>query len=184
MNENVAQEILHELFSSLETLDTQNAAILQLLREKGMASEEELASCMERAGDMASVRWRAVRVRVDYLLSSAMKAEEEAAERKKKESPKNAENTEKTEGDATQSRDVETEAEAKSETQSETKSNTKTKAQTPETKETGDDAGGGKKGAADKKGESSAAASSVQKNPNPEDKDKDKAGKPESQTAA
>ena len=43
MNENIAQEVLHELFSSLEALDTQSTAILQFLKRKGIATEEELA---------------------------------------------------------------------------------------------------------------------------------------------
>lgn len=35
MNESITQEILHELFSSLEALETQNAAILQFLNGQG-----------------------------------------------------------------------------------------------------------------------------------------------------
>src|SRR5260370_19319403 len=90
MNESITQEILHELFSSLEALETQNAAILQFLNDKGIANEEELAPYFERAGNASSVRWRGVRVRIDYLLSSAMKAAEQDA---RKEPPKTAEKT-------------------------------------------------------------------------------------------
>lgn len=85
MDEKIVQEILHELFSSLETLDTQSTAILQFLKDKGIANDKELASHLEHAGNASSVRWRAVRVRIDYLLSSAIKAAEQDA---KKESPK------------------------------------------------------------------------------------------------
>src|ERR1700685_3854306 len=92
MDEKIVQEILHELLSSLETLDTQSTAILQFLKDKGIASDEELASHLEQAGNASSVRWRAVRVRIDYLLSGAIKAAEAAdADAKKKEFPNPAE---------------------------------------------------------------------------------------------
>jgi len=92
MNENIAQEVLHELFSSLEALDTLSTAILQFLKRKGIATEEELAPYLEQAGDASNVRWRAARVRIDYLLSSAMKAAEQDA---RKEPPKTAEDSQK-----------------------------------------------------------------------------------------
>jgi hypothetical protein len=86
------QEILHELFSSLEALDTQSSAILQFLSDKGIAKDEELASHLEQAGNASNVRWRAVRVRIDYLISGAIKAAEQEARRPdKQESPKTAE---------------------------------------------------------------------------------------------
>jgi len=87
-NEKIAQEILHELFPAFEALETQSAALLQLLKDKGIANEEELAAHFEQAGKASSVRWLAVRVRIDYLLSSAMKTAEQDV---KKESPKTTE---------------------------------------------------------------------------------------------
>jgi len=87
-NNNIVQEILHDLFSSMEALETQNTAILQFLKDKGIATDEELASHLEQAGNASSVRWRGVRVRADYLFASAIKAAEQAAE---KQSPKPAE---------------------------------------------------------------------------------------------
>src|SRR5882762_4455949 len=84
---NIVQEILHDLFSSMEALETQNAAILQFLKDKGIATDEELTSHLEQAGNASSVRWRGVRVRADYLFASAIKAAEQAAQ---KESPKPA----------------------------------------------------------------------------------------------
>jgi len=89
MNENIAQEILQELFSSLEALETQSTAISSFLKDKGIATEEELAPHFEPARKASSVRWRAARVRIDYLLSSAMKTAEENAH---EESPKTADN--------------------------------------------------------------------------------------------
>src|SRR5438874_10418034 len=75
-NNNFVQEIFHDLFSSMETLETQNTAVLQFLKDKGIATDEELASHLEQAGDASSVRWRGVRVRADYLFASAVKAAE------------------------------------------------------------------------------------------------------------
>jgi hypothetical protein len=84
-NNNIVQEILHDLFSSMEALETQNTAILQFLKDKGIATDEELVSHLEQAGNASSVRWRGVRVRADYLFASAIKAAEQAAQ---KESPR------------------------------------------------------------------------------------------------
>lgn len=81
MDEDIAREILDELFSSLETLETQSAAILRFVKDKGLASERDLASYFEQAGNTSNVRWRAARVRIDHLLASAFKA----ADRKAKE---------------------------------------------------------------------------------------------------
>src|SRR6267143_2013350 len=78
---NFVQEIFHDLFSSMEALETQNTAVLQFLKDKGIATNEELASHLEQAGNASSVRWRGVRVRADYLFASAVKAAEQAAER-------------------------------------------------------------------------------------------------------
>jgi hypothetical protein len=89
MNEKIAQEILHELFPAFEASETRSAALLQLLKDKGIANEEELAAHFEQAGKASSVRWLAVRVRIEYLLSPAMKTSEPDV---KKESPKTTEN--------------------------------------------------------------------------------------------
>jgi hypothetical protein len=104
-NNNIVQEILHDLFSSLEALETQNTAILQFLKDKGIATDEELASHLEQAGKASSVRWRGVRVRADYLFASAIKAAEQAAE---KESPKPAENKQEAKAATKQSDEKET----------------------------------------------------------------------------
>lgn len=89
MKEDIAQEILHELFSSLEALDTQVTAVLQFLKDKESANGEDLAPYLEQAGNASNVRWRAARVRIDYLLSSAMKTAEQDV---KEELPKATEN--------------------------------------------------------------------------------------------
>jgi hypothetical protein len=90
MDENVVREMLHELFTSLEALETQSSAIMQFLKDKGITNQEELAPYLERAGNASNVRWLAARVRMDHLLSSAMKIPEKET---RKEPPKVTENS-------------------------------------------------------------------------------------------
>jgi hypothetical protein len=104
-NINFVQEIFHDLFSSMEALETQNTAIAQFLKDKGIATDEKLASHLEQAGNASSIRWRGVRVRADYLFSSAIKAAEQVAER---ESTKHAEMKPESKPDTRQSGGKET----------------------------------------------------------------------------
>jgi hypothetical protein len=104
-NTNIVEEILHDLFSSMEALETQNTAILQFLKDKGIATDEELAPHLEQAGNASGVRWRGVRVRADYLFASAIKAAEQAAEKK---SPKPAETEQEAKAATKQSDEKET----------------------------------------------------------------------------
>jgi len=80
MDEEVLQQIFDELISSLEPLETHNAALLQFLKAKGLASDEELAPFIKQAANTSSVRWLGVRVRIDSLLSNAMKSRENETE--------------------------------------------------------------------------------------------------------
>src|ERR1700680_3389325 len=81
------KEILDELFSLLETLETQSLALTQFLKDQGIATEEKLAPYLDRAGNTSSVKWRAARARMQYLLSP-VKKENDKEKDKNKESEK------------------------------------------------------------------------------------------------
>jgi len=80
VDEKIVQGIVQELCSSLETLDTQSTAVLQFMKSKGMGTDDEIAACLEEAGKASSVRWRAARARIDYLVAGAFRAAEKSAE--------------------------------------------------------------------------------------------------------
>jgi hypothetical protein len=78
VSDNPAQQALDELFPYFEGLETQTAAILQFLKDKGIATEEQLAPCLEQARNASGVKWRAARVRMEYLFSSQSQGTESA----------------------------------------------------------------------------------------------------------
>jgi hypothetical protein len=82
MDEEIVKQILDELFSSFEDLETRSAALLLFLKDQGIATEEKLAPFFEQAGNTSEVRWRAARVRMGALLASALKTPEPPAEKK------------------------------------------------------------------------------------------------------
>jgi len=90
MDSDIADELLNELFSTFETIDTQSGAILQFLKDKGMATDEQLAPYIEQAGNASNVRWRAARIRINSLLASAAKKTEEMLVRKAEEAAQKA----------------------------------------------------------------------------------------------
>ena len=47
MDFNVAEQVLEELLPSLEALETQSAAILQFLKDRGLVTDEQLAPYLE-----------------------------------------------------------------------------------------------------------------------------------------
>jgi hypothetical protein len=98
MDENATDEVLNELFSALESAETQSGAILQFLKDKNLATDEDLAPYLQQAGNASSVRWMAARVRIRSLLASAIRNAEqeidtkvEKAVHKKDETPRKQE---------------------------------------------------------------------------------------------
>jgi hypothetical protein len=83
------KEILEELFSLLESLETQIMALTQFLKDQGIATDEKLGPYLDRAGNASSVKWRAARARMQYLLSPVPKqsSDKEEKEKDKKKEP-------------------------------------------------------------------------------------------------
>lgn len=77
------KEILDELFSLLETFETQSIAIMQFLKDQGIATDEKLAPYLDSAGNASSVKWRAARARMQYLLSPIQKEKKDGEQAEK-----------------------------------------------------------------------------------------------------
>jgi hypothetical protein len=95
MDSEIANEILEELTSALQRLETQSAGLLEFVKEKGIAKEDDLAPYLERAGAASAVRWRATRVRMARLFESAQKKAEQAADRDTAAAPQKEQEPEK-----------------------------------------------------------------------------------------
>ncbi len=74
-------EVLGELFTLLEAQETQSAAVLQFLKDQGIATEEKLAPYLEQAGNGSNVKWRAARKRMEYLLTPIPSAAPDSAKK-------------------------------------------------------------------------------------------------------
>jgi len=84
------KEVLSELFALLEAQETNSAALLQLLKDQGIASDEKLSTYLEQAGRGSNVKWRAARMRMEYLLTPIQK-ETADKDNSKQAEPKEAE---------------------------------------------------------------------------------------------
>jgi hypothetical protein len=83
MNANLAQELLNEMGSSLESLEAQHAALLQFLKDKGTVTDKKFAPYLTQAGKASNVRWRAARARLERIISTEKEREEQLAEKEK-----------------------------------------------------------------------------------------------------
>jgi hypothetical protein len=77
VDDKLVRQVFEELLPSLEALDTKCAAILQFLKNKGIANDDELAPYFEEAGNASNVRWGAARLRINHLLSTTQAAEKD-----------------------------------------------------------------------------------------------------------
>ena len=59
------KEILSDLFALLETQETNSTAVLRLLNDQGIASDEKLSTYLDQAGKASNVKWRAARMRME-----------------------------------------------------------------------------------------------------------------------
>ncbi len=82
------KELFTELFTQLEAAETQSLAIVQFLKDEGIATDEKLAPYLDRAGNASSVKWRAARVRMEYLLAPLEKEKKDQDKEKTKEADK------------------------------------------------------------------------------------------------
>lgn len=71
MNGNPSEQFFEELLPYLEQLDARIGAVVQLLKEKGMITDEEFAARVKRADMGSEVRDRGLRVRMEHLFSLA-----------------------------------------------------------------------------------------------------------------
>jgi hypothetical protein len=69
MSDNPVQDVLNELFPYFERLEAQSAAVLQLLVEKGIVSNDELERYLSQASTASDIKWRAARVRMARLMT-------------------------------------------------------------------------------------------------------------------
>ncbi len=92
-NANPIKELFDELFTLLENLEAQNSALLQFLKDRGIVSDEKFIPFLQQAGNASSVKWRAARVRMEYLLTPAQKetTDEDRDKEKNKDQNKEAE---------------------------------------------------------------------------------------------
>ena len=98
MSDNPVEQVLSDLFRYLEVLETQNGAMLQLLKDKKIVSDKKFAPYLEQAATISEVKWRAARTRMEHLFA-AMPEPTKAAEPAKKEVPKKEQSQAETQED-------------------------------------------------------------------------------------
>jgi hypothetical protein len=96
MSEDSTKQIFNDLFRHLEVLETQNAAMLQFLKDKKVIKESQFDSYLEQAATATDVKWRAARVRMEHLFAEAPEPKVQPSERETKEGSKTEKATTKT----------------------------------------------------------------------------------------
>jgi hypothetical protein len=81
MNADLAQELLNQLGSSLEKLETQHAALLQFLKDNGTLNDDQFAPYLAQAEKASGVRWLAARIRLESLIRSERQEAEKLKEK-------------------------------------------------------------------------------------------------------
>ena len=71
--EEALKELLDDLLPPLQAAESRSTAILQLLKDKGIVSDDELAPYLEQAANASSVKERAARLRFEHLFASVIK---------------------------------------------------------------------------------------------------------------
>jgi len=73
MTTDPAEQVFEELLPYLETLDAQIGAIVQALKDKGVITSEGFTKLVQKADMASDIRKRGLRVRMEFLFSSAAK---------------------------------------------------------------------------------------------------------------
>ena len=68
-----AEQVFEEMLPFFETLDAQIGGIIRLLKDKGITTNAEFAEYAQQGDDAGNVRERGMRVRMEYLFSSAVR---------------------------------------------------------------------------------------------------------------
>jgi NH3-dependent NAD+ synthetase len=76
MNIDPAEQVFEDILPYFETLDAQVGAIVQLLKDKGITTNEEFARYVKQADNASNVRKRGFRVRMEYLFTHAAERSE------------------------------------------------------------------------------------------------------------
>lgn len=91
MSDNPIQEVFNDLFRHLEVLETQNAAILQVLKDKKLITEKKFSSYLDQAAVASDIKWRAARVRMEHLFANAPEPKPTSSVSKTREAPETGE---------------------------------------------------------------------------------------------
>ena len=70
---NPAEQVFEELLPYLEILDAQISGVVQLLKDKGLTTDQEFAHYVQCADRGSNVKELGLRVRMEYLFATAAK---------------------------------------------------------------------------------------------------------------